>query len=173
MQRLSSPLSDMRHHYDVVVVGSGYGGAIAACRLARAGRSVCVLERGRELLPGDFPEDLFAAARQTQAHLGDTVVGSRTGLFDFRLGKDISVLVGCGLGGTSLINANVAHKADPRVFDDERWPAALRGGDARLDDGYDAALSMLGSTPYPELAPPLQKLVPFEKSASPLSRATG
>src|SRR6185295_4253324 len=44
----------------------------------------------------------------------------------------------------------------------------LRGGDARLDDGYDAALTMLGSTPYPELAPPMQKLVPFEKSADAL-----
>ena len=46
--------------------------------------------------------------------------GSRTGLFDFRLGADIHVLVGCGLGGGSLINAGVALKPDARVFADPR-----------------------------------------------------
>ena len=92
----------------MLFVGSGYGGAIAACRLARAGRSVCVLERGRERHPGEFPDHLVDAARQTQTHFGGNHVGPRTGLYDFHLGRDISVVVGCGLGGTSLINANVA-----------------------------------------------------------------
>ncbi|MGH9262365.1 MAG: NAD(P)-binding protein, partial [Acidimicrobiales bacterium] len=50
--KLSLPLDRLRERYEVVVVGSGYGGAIAASRLARTGRSVCVLERGRELRPG-------------------------------------------------------------------------------------------------------------------------
>jgi cholesterol oxidase len=106
VERLSSPLADMRSHYDVVVVGSGYGGAIAACRLARTARSVCVLERGRELHPGDYPEHLSEAARQTQTHLGGKHVGPRTGLFDFHLGRDISVLVGCGQGGKPMIRDN-------------------------------------------------------------------
>ena len=166
MQRLSSPISDLRPHYDVVVVGSGYGGAIAACRLARAGRSVCVLERGRELVPGDFPEDLLGAARETQAHVGDSVYGSRAGLFDFRLGRDISVLVGCGLGGTSLINANVALEADPRIFDDERWPTALaRRRRARRRGLRRARRRCWGPCPTPPTAPPLQKLVPLRRSA--------
>ena len=70
-----------------------------------------------------------------------------------------SVLVGCGLGGTSLINANVALEADPRVFDDVRWPAPLRGGDdALLVQGYAEAQRMLGSHPYPDDAPALRKL---------------
>ena len=43
--KLSLPLDRLRERYEVVVVGSGYGGAIAASRLARLGRSVCVLER--------------------------------------------------------------------------------------------------------------------------------
>ena len=55
MERLSSPLEDMKDHYAVVVVGSGYGGGIAASRLARAGQSVCLLERGREIRPGEYP----------------------------------------------------------------------------------------------------------------------
>ena len=46
--RLSMPVELMRHEYDVVVVGSGYGGAVAASRMARAGQSVCLLELGKE-----------------------------------------------------------------------------------------------------------------------------
>ncbi|HZP02010.1 MAG TPA: FAD-dependent oxidoreductase, partial [Terriglobia bacterium] len=45
----------MKTEYDVVVIGSGFGGAITACRLAQAGRSVCVLERGRRWAKDDFP----------------------------------------------------------------------------------------------------------------------
>jgi cholesterol oxidase len=56
----------MRAHYDVVVVGSGYGGSIAASRLARAGRSVCLLERGRELQPGEYPDNAAEALREFQ-----------------------------------------------------------------------------------------------------------
>ena len=47
------------------------------------------------------------------------MTGSSTGLYDLVVGKDVAVLQGCGLGGTSLINANVALDADPRVFEDE------------------------------------------------------
>ena len=46
--RISKPTELLRHTYDVVVVGSGYGGGVAASRMARAGQSVCVLERGKE-----------------------------------------------------------------------------------------------------------------------------
>ena len=62
--KLSLPLDRLRERYEVVVVGSGYGGSIAASRLARLGRSVCVLERGRELRPGDYPDTPWRAARQ-------------------------------------------------------------------------------------------------------------
>jgi choline dehydrogenase-like flavoprotein len=49
MPRLSRPVESLRDHYDAVVVGSGYGGGIAASRLARSGRRVCVLERGKDM----------------------------------------------------------------------------------------------------------------------------
>jgi choline dehydrogenase-like flavoprotein len=64
--RLSSPVTDLKGHYEVVVVGSGYGGAIAASRLARAGRRVCLLERGKELVPGEYPETGPEAQREVQ-----------------------------------------------------------------------------------------------------------
>lgn len=56
MKPIASPLSELQADYEVLVIGSGYGGAIAASRLARAGRRVCLLERGREILVGEFPD---------------------------------------------------------------------------------------------------------------------
>lgn len=149
--RLSSPVHDLAVEYDAVVVGSGYGGAIAACRLASAGRSVCVLERGREFTAGQFPRTFAEAAAQVQRS------GRGSGLFDFRRGDDVTVLVGCGLGGTSLINAGVALTADDRVFDDERWPAALRDP-AALAEGYRRAREMLRPVALPDELPKLTAL---------------
>ena len=53
---LASPATELEPVYDVIVIGSGYGGSIAASRAARAGLNVCLLERGKEWRPGDFPE---------------------------------------------------------------------------------------------------------------------
>src|SRR5690349_2503999 len=106
MAYLSTPLSDLRPAYDVVVVGSGYGGAIAAFRMSeRRDLSVCVLERGIERQAGDFPDTLGSALGEVQVDTRMGRVGSRTALFDMRINTNVSVLVGCGLGGTSLINA--------------------------------------------------------------------
>ena len=54
MPRISQSIDNLKDHYEVVVIGSGYGGGIAASRLSRAGRKVCVLERGREFQPGEL-----------------------------------------------------------------------------------------------------------------------
>ncbi|GLR79045.1 FAD-binding protein (plasmid) [Azospirillum oryzae] len=151
MDRLSRPNTAIRPFYDVVIVGSGYGGAVAASRLARAGQSVAVLERGRELQPGDYPDTLLKAQAEAQIDTGAGGIGRPTALFDMRLNDDVHVVVGCGLGGTSLINANVALPPDPRVFDDPRFPLALRqdvGGG--LVEAYTRARRMLEPVPYPE-----------------------
>ena len=63
---LACPLVDIEPLYDVVVIGSGYGGAIAASRAARAGQKVCVLERGKEWRPGEFPETEKDATDEVQ-----------------------------------------------------------------------------------------------------------
>ena len=121
-QRLSSPHDAISPAYDVVVVGSGYGGGVAASRLARAGQSVCVIEKGKRIPDRGVSEPLAELRRELQLNGGKMRSGSRTGLFDFRLGTDIHVLVGCGLGGGSLINAGVALKPDARVFADPPGP---------------------------------------------------
>ena len=73
--------------------------------------------------------------------------GRRTGLFDFRLGSDIHVLIGCGLGGGSLINAAVGLRPDARVFADAAWPGEVRE-DGLLDQGFARARTMLRPTRY-------------------------
>ena len=57
-QLLSLPQESMKPAYDVVVVGSGYGGGVSASRLSRAVQGVCVIERGREVPTGSFPDRL-------------------------------------------------------------------------------------------------------------------
>ena len=165
MLRLSRPVADLKPHYDVVVVGSGYGGSIAACRLARAGRAVAVLERGRELHPGEYPATLDAAGRhvQTVSPLGTT--GDPRNLYWMHVGGAMNVFSGCGLGGTSLVNANVSLRPDPRIFEDERWPRALRDDVAGLEAGYERAQAMLTPTTYPESFPPLAKMEALRTAA--------
>src|SRR5688500_12280996 len=125
MARLSTPIESLKSHYTVVVVGSGYGGGIAASRLARAGQQVCLLERGREIIPGEYPATEVEALEEVQFNTPDGRIGSRLGMFDFHVNDCINTVVGCGLGGTSLINANVALRAVPGVWDDPRWPVEV------------------------------------------------
>ena len=165
MQRLSRSLSDMQPSYDAIVVGSGYGGGVTASRLTRMGYRVAILERGLEWLPGEYPDTPTKAIEQFQIegeHIGSH--GKPTGIFDVHVNPDMNVLVGCGLGGTSLINANVALKADRRVFDDPKWPAGVV--DADLDEGYARAMAMLSPTPYPLDRPELNKLKALETAVA-------
>ena len=171
MKRLSSAPTALKRHYDVVVVGSGYGGAIAASRMARAGRSVCVLERGREFMAGDYPRTPFQGTENVQYNTAVAQIGSPLALLEVHVNEDVNAVVGCGLGGTSLINANVALEADPRLWDDSRWPAALRADKDGRDHGYALARAMLEPAPVPDDFPPLPKLQALEKSAQGLGMA--
>src|SRR5450631_705417 len=143
MRRLSKSIADLKLRYDVVVVGSGYGGGVAASRLARCGKRVAVLERGREFSIGDFPDRLIEAQEQFQvSRNGAPIAGSRLGLYDLRRGNDVHVFLGCGLGGGSLINANVSLPPDPRVWADPAWPKEISGDTAR-QEGFARANEVL------------------------------
>ncbi len=143
----SSDWSQRRKSYDVVVVGSGYGGAITAARIATANLptrpGVCVLERGKEWWPGNnpFPDTLRDLTNEFRSDVNPL------GLYELTSYRDISVMKGCGLGGTSLINANVAATPDPEVFDGPNWPKALRWDHMR--PYYDRARTTLGAGPDP------------------------
>ena len=165
MQRLSQDVSTLESHYDVIVVGSGYGGSIAACRLARAGRSVALFERGRELHPGEYPSTKEEAAREIQASVPGASDSNDNGLYWFHVGKEMSVFSGCGLGGTSLVNANVSLEPDKRLLADPRWPAALRSDAEGLQAAYGRARAMLGPTTYPDSYPALPKMAALKVAA--------
>jgi cholesterol oxidase len=144
--------ADADWHCDVLIVGSGYGGAVAAARLAGGieahGRSsrVWVLERGQEHLPGSFPSRWAELPGQVRLSMqdGKPPRGVAEGLYDIRVGPDAAVLLGNGLGGGSLINAGVMVEPDEAVFD-EHWPEALRctGGQRPLAQAFASARAML------------------------------
>jgi cholesterol oxidase len=182
MARLASPIENLKSHYQIVVIGSGYGGGITASRMARAGQEVCILERGREFQPGDFdkdhklinrgdyPDSLGRALAEVQIDAPQLHTGPLTALYDMRVNDELSVFVGCGLGGTSLLNANVALPADRRVFKLPEWPKGFRDTPEMLADGYQRAFDMLKPAPYPddtrpEEFPPTAKLNALKKSA--------
>jgi cholesterol oxidase len=171
MNRLSSAIEAIQPHYEIVVVGSGYGGAIAASRMARAGREICLLERGREFMAGEFPATQFEGASQVQYNTALGQLGSPLALLEVHVNAEVNAVVGCGLGGTSLINANVALRPDPRLWQDPRWPAAVRGDEAGLAAGYAHAEAMLQPTPVPADFPPLPKLTALARSAQALGMA--
>ncbi|KAG9323929.1 hypothetical protein KVV02_004346 [Mortierella alpina] len=163
--RIGLPLTKLKTHYDVVVVGSGYGASIAASRLSRAGKRVCILERGEERWPGEYPEDTLKAASEVQFNGEHGQEGKRTGLYEIHKNKDQWAFVACGLGGTSLLNANTALKPEPRLWSEEAWPKEILQDKELLDQSFQRATDMLQPTPYPEDWPTLPKLSTLEAQA--------
>ncbi|MET0791947.1 MAG: GMC oxidoreductase [Polyangiaceae bacterium] len=140
---------------DALVVGSGFGGSVAACRLAQAGFDVLVLERGRRFEAGDFPH-----LPGDDALLPDTrrwAWSDSQGLWDVvDLGEVVSAQA-AGYGGGSLIYANVHLRPPPQVFD-RRWPTEYENG-AILDEFYDLAASMLDVAPITQSKPLAKSIV--------------
>lgn len=132
----------MRKTYDVVVIGSGFGGAVSALRMAQAGRSVCVLERGKRWAAKDFPRTTGQVAR---AFWNDR----DHGLLDYRAFRKIDVIQASGVGGGSLVYFNVHLRTPPEIFEDPRWPRGVKR--EVLDPFYDKVKDMLEAVP---LTPP-------------------
>jgi cholesterol oxidase len=133
----SSGKRRIRPHYDAVVIGTGFGGAVAACRLAQAGLSVAVLERGRRYDFNPFP-------RNWSNPFDGWLWSSDKGLFDVKLCQQMSIVQAAGLGGGSLIYANVQMRAPAAVFD-EGWPRGYSR--AAIDPYYDLVAYMLEINP--------------------------
>lgn len=177
---ITSDRESIADRYDVVVVGSGYGGGCAALRFSQmrskstgARLSVAVFERGRERLPGQFPTstpDAIAEAQITVscADTPTSHVGPRDGLYDIRVYDDVIAVVGCGLGGGSLINAGVIIEPDPRVFESRLWPDAIRVAYRKGDmERYaDRVRNELSAQVYPDNWPRLTKLEAIKDAAA-------
>jgi cholesterol oxidase len=141
-------MREAHEHFDAIVIGSGFGGAVMAYRLAEAGRRVCVLERGKAYPPGSFPRSPIGFRR----NFWDPSQGQH-GLFHIWSFRQLEAVVSSGLGGGSLIYANVLIRKDPEWFEQrgwrdgvyERWPVSY----PELERHYDAVEKMLRATPYP------------------------
>ncbi|MDX2201704.1 MAG: GMC oxidoreductase [Hyphomicrobiaceae bacterium] len=139
---------DAKPAYEAVVVGSGYGGGVAASRLARMGLRVCLLEQGRLWRPGDFPTTIRARCRTTRLTGRVPDIGAATGLYYLSVGRGLTVFGASGLGGGSLINAGVVLRPDLDRLRRAGWPEPVVG-DGLLLEGMARAETMLGVAPAP------------------------
>lgn len=147
--------------FDAVVIGSGFGGAVVASRLAQAGRSVCVLEQGRRWPPATYPRTFGQSASAVWDGR------RRLGFLEYRVFSRIDVIQGVGVGGGSLHYFNVQLRAPAEIFDRPEWPAPLSR--AVLDPYYERAEAMM--TPGP-LVPPAGETMP-ERTEAFLRGASG
>jgi cholesterol oxidase len=130
-------------HFDVVVVGSGFGGSVMTQRLSQAGLSVCLLERGKAYPPGSFARSPWEIGRS----FWDPSEGLQ-GLFDVWSFRGLGGFVASGLGGGSLVYSNVLIRKDESTFvqdELETWPVEYKD----LEAHYERHEDMLAATPYP------------------------
>jgi cholesterol oxidase len=143
---LAKEWKERRKKYDFVVIGSGYGGAILAARISSSDltppKTVCLLERGKEWPIGKFPDTLSEVSAAARHPLMNPL-----GLYEYLTFSDIDVIKGSGLGGTSLINANVAIVPDEEVLNQPVWPRNLTL--ENLQPYYEKAAKMLAARPHP------------------------
>jgi cholesterol oxidase len=134
--------------YDAIVIGSGYGGGVAASRLARMGLRVAILEQGRHWRPGDFPTTAKARRKTTRLTGRAPKIGDPAGLYYLSVGRGLTVFGASGLGGGSLINAGVVLRPNLDRLRKAGWPDAVLS-DGLLLRGFDLAETMLGVAPAP------------------------
>jgi len=132
---------------DVAIVGSGFGGSVAAHRLTEKGYSVKVLEKGKRWRPDDFPKSNWNIRKS----FWFPYIGCR-GIFGMRLLREALVLHGVGVGGGSLVYANTLFEAPDRVWDDPQWKG-LEDWRAIIPEHYATARRMLGVVETPKLGP--------------------
>ncbi|HSV40273.1 MAG TPA: GMC family oxidoreductase [Nocardioidaceae bacterium] len=133
----------MSHDYDVLIIGSGFGGSVSALRLTEKGYRVGVLEAGRRFEAADFPKTSWDLRRFLWA--------PKLGLFGMQrihLLKDVVILAAAGVGGGSLVYANTLYEPLAPFYDDPQW-SRITDWRMELAPYYDQAKRMLGVTVNP------------------------
>lgn len=133
--------------YDVVIIGSGFGGSVAALRAAEKGYSVLVLEAGRRFEDKDFAKNSW--------HIRDFLFAPSigcTGIQRIHMLPDVIVLAGAGVGGGSLVYANTMYEPSDAFFKNGPW-ADITDWKSELAPFYDQARRMLGVVTNPTMTP--------------------
>ena len=137
----------MKSTFDVVVIGSGFGGSVAALRLSEKGYSVAVLEAGKRFEDKDFPK--------TSWRLRKFLFAPALGLYGIQrihALPDVLVLCGAGVGGGSLVYANTLYQPGDKYFEDEHWNS-ITDWKSELTPFYELARRMLGVELNPYFSP--------------------
>ena len=135
------------YDFDWLVIGSGFGGSVAALRLAEKGYRVGVLECGRRFADADFARSAWNLRR----YFWMPRLGMR-GILRMTAFKDVLIVSGSGVGGGSLGFANTLYRARPAFFRDPQWEG-LADWERELGPHYDTAERMLGVTDYEGMTP--------------------
>ena len=133
--------------FDVVVIGSGFGGSVTALRLREKGYSVAVLEAGKRFRDRDFPK--------TSWRLRKFLFAPKLGFFGIQrihVLPDVLVLCGAGVGGGSLVYANTLYQPGDAYFNDPQW-SSITDWKSELEPWYDQARRMLGVIENPFFSP--------------------
>ena len=128
------------HDFDFVVIGSGFGGSVAAHRLSQKGYTVAVLEMGKRWTPDSLPPTNWSLRRW----LWRPGLGCH-GFFSIRFFRHAMVLHGCAVGGGSITYANTLLVPPEKVWDNGSW-AALADWKTEMPRHYATASRMLGVT---------------------------
>jgi len=138
---LASDPASLKDEYEAVVIGSGYGASVIAARLTGHFKNLCILERGREWKPGEFPTNPLQLSNAVRSLVNPA------GLLDIsgNIGSDMDIICASGLGGTSLINAAIAIRPEKSVFAEKEWPPEIQqdARTGRLEKYYALAESVL------------------------------
>ncbi|MFZ3568661.1 GMC family oxidoreductase N-terminal domain-containing protein [Streptomyces sp. BH097] len=135
------------YDYDVVIIGSGFGGSVSALRLAEKGYKVGVLEAGRRFTPQTLPKNSW----DLKNYLWAPKLGMY-GIQRIHLLGNVMVLAGAGVGGGSLNYANTLYVPPKQFFDDPQW-AHITDWQDELKPYYDQAQRMLGVRINPTMSP--------------------
>ena len=133
--------------FDVVVIGSGFGGSVTALRLREKGYSVAVLEAGKRFADKDFPK--------TSWRINKFLFAPALGCFGIQrihILPDVLVLCGAGVGGGSLVYANTLYQPGDKYFNDKQW-SDITDWKRELEPWYDQARRMLGVAENPFYSP--------------------